>query len=369
MLNWLKRLKRVSFTLLVLGIHFSRLPAQETAPSALPSQLLAAQHTLYQLPDSLSAPLRDLSANDPIVLQWRDWQGMWYYVKSQAGLEGWLPFSALTPIQDAGLVPVRQIDPNTLLMTVQYWNFGREMTWLYQYGQSLGNEARMFAKVGDSISVSRNFLHPFGAGVYTLGSDYAYLEPTITFYNGLGARNPFSRNSGATGTGWTTRNVLQFDPACGQMVTRLACEYQLAKPAIALIMLGTNDVGYIEVSEYQNNLRRIIEISFQLGVIPVLSTIPAQQTPFVDDYKVQQFNAAIFALGDELNIPVWNYWLVLQNLPNRGLNEDGVHPSSPPNSLGVTLFDAEHLQYGYTVRNLMALQSLYLLRWNVMGLP
>lgn len=339
------------------------------APSALPAQLVSAPQTLYQLPDSLSAPLRELAGTDSIVLQWRDLQGMWYYVKAQSGAEGWLPFTALTPIQDAGLVPVRSIDPNILLMTVQYWNFGREMTWLYQYGQGLGNEPRMFAKVGDSITVSRNFLHPFGANVYTLGDSYAYLEPTLRFYNELGARNPFSRNSGATGTGWTTRNVLQFDPVCGEMVTRLACEYQLTQPALALIMLGTNDVGYIELDEYRGNLRRIVDISFQMGVIPVLSTIPAQQTAFVDDYRIQQFNAAIFALGDELNIPIWNYWLVTQNLPNRGLNEDGVHPSTPPNSFGVTLFDAQHLQYGYTVRNLMALQSLYLLRWNVMGLP
>jgi hypothetical protein len=83
---------------------------------------------------------------------------------------------------------------------------------------------------------------------------------------------------------------------------------------------------------------------------------------------VRIFNQALFSLADEMDVPLWNYWLMSHSLPNRGLNVDEVHPSTPPNRAHVALFDSASLQYGYTMRNLMALQALYLLRWNVMEL-
>jgi hypothetical protein len=42
-------------------------------------------------------------------------------------------------------------------------------------------------------------------------------------------------------------------------------------------------------------------------------------------------------------------------LPNEGLGPDGIHPSAAPDSAD---FTADSLQFGYTVRNLTALQAL-----------
>jgi hypothetical protein len=44
-------------------------------------------------------------------------------------------------------------------------------------------------------------------------------------------------------------------------------------------------------------------------------------------------------------------------LPNGGMSADGLHPSVPPDGR-VYRFSAENLQYGYTLRNLQALQTL-----------
>ena len=48
----------------------------------------------------------------------------------------------------------------------------------------------------------------------------------------------------------------------------------------------------------------------------------------------------------------------INNLPNRGLSGDGVHPSEAPDNKDA-YFDAEHLQYGFNVLNLGRLQVLY----------
>ena len=47
----------------------------------------------------------------------------------------------------------------------------------------------------------------------------------------------------------------------------------------------------------------------------------------------------------------------MENAPNEGMSKDGLHPSFPPDS-GAARFTAENLQYGYTIRNLSALQVL-----------
>jgi hypothetical protein len=36
-------------------------------------------------------------------------------------------------------------------------------------------------------------------------------------------------------------------------------------------------------------------------------------------------NAAIVRIADEFGVPLWNFWLAVQPLPNHGLQEDGFH--------------------------------------------
>jgi hypothetical protein len=114
--------------------------------------------------------------------------------------------------------------------------------------------------------------------------------------------------------------------------------------------------------KYEANMRRIIEISLEWGVIPVISTIPPQ---FERDDRVTAYNLILIELANEYDVPLWNYWLALQSLPNRGMSEDGVHPSAPPSNAGTTIFTEANLEYGFTVRNLMALEVLHLFLYNI----
>jgi hypothetical protein len=230
---------------------------------------------------------------------------------------------------------------------------------IYQAGQALGNRANVFAKVGDSITVSPQFLLQFGYNQYNL-RDYAHLAEVVNFYNGGWARNgnAFVNTSLAAKGGWSSFSVLAPSLSdktfCQAVESPLKCEYRLTRPAVALIMLGTNDVFSTHNDAYVANLRRIVADSLAVGVLPVLSTIP----PFIRtgyEARADELNGLIVAVAQEHDLPVWNYWAALQPLPNRGMGPDGVHPSWAPNAAD---FTAENLQYGSTMRNLSALLVL-----------
>jgi len=128
-----------------------------------------------------------------------------------------------------------------------------------------------------------------------------------------------------------------------------------SKPSVALIMIGTNDVGFTSAAQYEAELRQIIQTSISRGIIPVVSTIP----PLHHDWavgRVEVINGIIVSLAREYDIPVWDYWSALQGLPQDSLSADGVHPSVDTGHAAD--FSQDYIQTGYAVRNLIALQAL-----------
>ncbi len=231
---------------------------------------------------------------------------------------------------------------------------------IYLSGQARGNRATAFEKVGDSITYSWANLYDLN-GDYNL-ANYGYLQPAIGFFSGPNGRgeNPFTAQPIAAYPGWTTSAVLQPGNAktgsCRGSESPLECAYRTGQPSVALIMLGTNDAaGDMAVGTFEANMQRIIDISITMGVIPVLSTIP----PFpVKDGNINAYNQVIRNLARANDVPLWDYWAAINNLPDRGLSADGVHPSESPDQKDA-YFDSEHLKYGFNVRNLGALQVLY----------
>jgi hypothetical protein len=232
-------------------------------------------------------------------------------------------------------------------------------------GLAKGNLAHSFTRVGDSISAAPQFLTQIGSGNYSLGA-YGYLQTAINFFSGPNGRgaNPFVAASLAARNGWGSTSIL--DPAnadanvCRPGETPLACEYRLVRPAVALIMVGTNDSGGLPTAEFQANLQAMVQISINMGVIPVLSTIPPKHYNPATDGRVGEFNQVIVATARTYDIPLWDYGAIMRSTPGEGLEPDGVHPSTPPDG-ATTIFDAAHLNYGYTLRNVTALQVLYTL--------
>lgn len=233
---------------------------------------------------------------------------------------------------------------------------------IFLRGQELGNRADVFSKVGDSITASDFFLDHIGHGGAVL-YDHRYLQPVIDYFSQTPARDhySFANTSLAARSGWDTFDVL--DPSknrsglCGAGETPLACEYRLSRPAVALIMFGTNDAGWVDGNDYRYNLTQIVQISIDMGVIPVLSTIP-DQIDTLGASRIDNFNAIIRSVAAEYSVPLWDYWAALQPLPNRGLGSDGIHPSYDITYQETAIFSPGGLTFGYNMRNLTALMVL-----------
>lgn len=335
---------------------------------------------LRSLPSQQSNILYSLSEFAPLTVQGVATDTNWALVETEEGFTGWVWLEYLDlQIDLASLTTITDPEPQYLDIEAPAIaaETEREVSGvtstartIFLEGQGRGNRPNIFSKVGDSITVGTFFLYPIGWGDYRL-HEYGYLAPTLQYFARARARdsNSFSNSSLAADNGWTTENVL--DPAkanpslCETGETPLECEYRLVRPALALIMFGTNDVSAMSGSTYAANLTRIVQISLDYDVIPVLSTFPYREG---FDALVQEFNQIVRQTAQSYDIPLWDYQNAMAGLPNQGLSPDGVHPSYPSETdfAAATDFSAENLQYGYVLRNLMALQVLDQLRKNVL---
>ncbi len=123
----------------------------------------------------------------------------------------------------------------------------------------------------------------------------------------------------------------------------------------ALVMFGTNDIdsGNWNVTTWIAIVRSFAEDAIDLGVIPVLSTIPPEVAHLADG-RVLAANAAVVALAEEMQIPWVDYHgliLHFQPLNWQGtlIGADGTHPSSATGGQGFSLL-AQSTSDGYALR-------------------
>jgi uncharacterized protein YraI len=248
---------------------------------------------------------------------------------------------------------------------------GGRVVEIFRRGQALGNDAHVFTQVGECNSESQAFMVPFGAGNYDLGP-YGYLQATIDYFGAApvgNASNSFWYKGVAMTTGLTSQAVIDpsfSNPAlCPAGESMLECEYDRSKPSIALIHLGLYDVYWLTPPQYEYAMRRIIEISIDHGVIPVLTTFtthPGDLSDWPNDSATRNQNRALFNrtvvnLAHEYGVPVMNLWEADQPLNWNGLKPgDYQHLLEPPNFY--VSINGDQNQYGFTMWNLVALQTL-----------
>lgn len=140
--------------------------------------------------------------------------------------------------------------------------------------------------------------------------------------------------------------------------TPLRCEILVTRPAVALVMYGTNDLeAGVDLASFRHNMDMIVGQLLDAGVIPVLSTIPPRPRQRRANARVSGFNQVVKAVADERGVPLWNYWAQLAgpDVINHGISGDGVHPSALRYGGD---FSPQGLRYGYNQRSLGALQML-----------
>ncbi len=227
---------------------------------------------------------------------------------------------------------------------------------IFNIGRALGRDSHAFSKLGDSLIANPHFLTGFDTRPYDL-ADYEYLEPAIEQFAGSYERYGVAIHAGLHSWGI-------FDPMwankdwCQPNETIVACEFRLNNPSILLILLGSNDAGAPDTFAY--SLRKLVEFSIENGVVPVLAT-KADRFEGPDNIN----NIIIREIAAEFAIPLWDFDLVADSIPDRGLREDNVH-LTPFDEFDYTMPEA--LQRGHGVHNLTALMVLETIRSEVMQL-
>jgi hypothetical protein len=218
---------------------------------------------------------------------------------------------------------------------------------VYQRGLASGNDPTHFSIIGDCQNVSSYFLSTFEKpGDYSLGSEYAYLQPTIDYYQGS-----FSRVSLAVKGGFNAAAVispLRADPKlCNPNESPLDCELNAWKPSVVIVSMETW-WSHKPAEEYDKYMRKVLDRIIEFGAVPIIAT---KADNLEGDNSI---NATVAQLAYEYDIPLWNYWAAVQPLPDHGLSDDGFHLTFARNFFD----DPKRMQNAWPWRNLTALQTL-----------
>lgn len=246
--------------------------------------------------------------------------------------------------------PVNTVTPNP--QSIMPISISDRAVAIYRAGVADGNDPAMFTTVGDCITAIHPFMVGFDSGEYNLGA-YAELQTTVDYFEGS-----FGRGSQASGNNFSTATVLDpmwaNDRMCEVGETPLACEYRLTNPSVAIIMLGTNDVARYSVDVYEEFLTGIVDYTIEQNIVPVLTTFPTLPNYYAT--QSERFNAVVIELAATYDIPLIDFRSAVVDLPNHGMNTDGLHPSNR----GDTFIDfrGEQYRYGMTMRDLITLQML-----------
>lgn len=332
----------------------------------------AAGLRLRTQPNTESNVLTNLDAKSILTIIGRSGDSEWLQVIAPNRQRGWAMARFLDIYVDVLRLPVTfGADPTpsdaeipASQATNVISNITNQAQRIFDRGLTVGNRANVFSKIGDSLTVATWAYYPIGWGQQQLSS-YGYLQPAIDYFSAdsVGDGNSFSNIPLAADNQWTTADLLnpaQGNPEiCGVNETPLDCEFRIVRPSIALIMIGTNDVGVMDGATYRQNLENILDKTIARSVLPVLSTLPRRSGY---DTQIDEFNDIIRTTAQQYQIPIWGFYDAIDSLPNHGLDEDGVHLSYPPVAVGqweaAANFIGDKLNYGYNVRNLTAIQVL-----------
>jgi len=226
---------------------------------------------------------------------------------------------------------------------------------VYQRGLEMGNDPQRFSVIGDCQNVSSYFLSVFEKpGEFSLGAEYAYLQPTIDYYQGS-----YSRQSLAVKGGFNVAAVLsplRADPkSCNKNESPLDCELRVWKPSVVFVSMET---WWSEkpAEVYDTHMRHVIKRILEKGAVPIIAT---KADNLEGDNSI---NATIAQIAYDYDIPLWNYWAAIQPLPSHGLWGDGFHLTFARNFFD----DSVRMKNAWPWRNLTALQTLDIVRRGLM---
>ena len=190
---------------------------------------------------------------------------------------------------------------------------------IYEYGQTLGNNPNSFSIFGDCQARPAEFFGLFETDEALVAILTPELQETVDYFYGS-----FNRESSTAQDG-TTPGALLWDQwhrgeyGCTFAETPVDCELRVHNPSFVIIQIGSHFES--RNTEY---LRRIITQLIDQGVVPILATKADNREI---DHRV---NRDMALLAEEFDLPLWNFWASLSDLPNRGLYTHDDRPLQGP---------------------------------------
>jgi hypothetical protein len=205
-------------------------------------------------------------------------------------------------------IPPGTSDPNAWMQLPILPEPGENIRAIYEKGLALGNDPNAFSIFGDCQARPDEFFGAYETDATLVASLPPELRETVENFN-----SSFNRESSTAQDG-TTPGALLWDQwhrgkyGCGYGETPVACELRTHRPSFVIIQIGSHFES--RNTEY---LRRIINQLLEEGVVPILATKADNREL---DHRV---NRDMALLASEFNLPLWNFWASLSDLPNRGL--------------------------------------------------
>ena len=179
---------------------------------------------------------------------------------------------------------------------------------VYERGLALGNDPHAFSIFGDCQARPGEFFGVFETDADLIESLSPDLRETVDYFGGS-----FNRESPTAQDGTTPGSLLwtqwhRGEYGCSFAETPVECELRVHRPSFVLIQIGTHFES--RNAEY---LRRVILQLLDAGVVPILATKADNRE------KDERINQDMAMLAAEYDLPLWNFWAAVSDLPNRGL--------------------------------------------------
>jgi hypothetical protein len=179
---------------------------------------------------------------------------------------------------------------------------------VYERGLALGNDPQAFSILGDCQTRPDEFFGVFETDLEVFESLAPELQETINHFKGS-----FTRESSTSQDGTTPGSLLWIqwhrgEYGCTFAETPVECELRTHRPSFVIIQIGTHFES--RNTEY---LRRVILQLMDAGVVPILATKADNRE------KDERINRDMALLAVEYDLPLWNFWAAVSDLPNRGL--------------------------------------------------
>lgn len=251
--------------------------------------------------------------------------------------------AVLIALAGAGLAPAGESEQPTRrtgALTEDYW-----VGPMKKLHAGFDGTAGYVAQFGDSITYSMAFWKPF-----SWSDPEKYLPDDGLPKRPAGRWRDTIKGAGDEGKGPKAGNYSGW--RVGQVLKAMDGVIEARKPEVAIIMIGTNDIGGGAVPEgYAGDLDKVITKCLAAKCVPILNTIPPRRGR---EQAVAECSKLIRQLAHKHSVPLADYHAeIVQRRPGNSwdgvlIGKDGVHPTGGKSHV----FTDENLNVcGYALRN------------------